>query len=335
MKSLNGILLLVLFLAHSAFAFLMFDEFNSNVIIPFILLVGLGTWIGGRTVGLMLTLISIISSCIIFQFNADRYTYYIDRVTGLLIMMICIETLNRLKSNINGIRELNMTLEHMVNNREKELSRLSNELLQKAERRRSETGQQLHDGIGQQLTGIKLLCASLEQQLSNEPHSHTALAAALTNRVTLVHENIRHIARALFPIRMAQVGLVPALNEMISCLSDQYNKQICLSKADEIHDVLEPFALQLYRICQESCTFLLKHGKANIIRISLNSRPCHLIMNIEHDGSLEVLTHQNGFELIQYRIQNIRGEFTHTSSPSSGCPVLRFKIPKSIQGLPS
>lgn len=312
----------------------MFEQFNSNVIIPYVLLVGLGTWIYGRTTGHLLILVSLLAACTIFQLYADHYTYYIDRSTGLLIMLISVEVVSQLKSNMNGIRELHMTLEHMVQTREEELSRLSDELLLQAERKRSATGQQLHDGIGQQLTGIKLLSASLEYQLANESHTHTALAAALTNRATLIHENIRHIARALFPIRMVHAGVVPALNEMISCLEAQYNAPVSLREGTEIDGISEPFALQLYRICQESCTVLLKHGKVSFIRISLNSKPSHLIMSIEHDGSIDFQGTPSGFDLIHYRIKNIRGELIHTSSPSSGHPVLRFKIPKFIQGLP-
>ncbi|WP_372797860.1 sensor histidine kinase [Pontiella sp.] len=333
MKTRAVFLLLLLYAVSTVFAFVMFDELNVNVFFPLIILVGLGTWMLGRTAGFLLILLSVFPFYMAYQVYADQYTYYTNRLTGALLMMLSVTLVDRLKENLSGIRALHGELEQMVADRDAELSLLSDELLAAAEKNRTHTGQRLHDGIGQQLTGIRLLCSSLQLQLESEQSEAGSLARALTKRSTLVHNRIRRIARSLFPVRMAQVGLVPALNEMAACLRELHRKPISIRQLADFPNISEPQALHLYRICQESCTCLIQQGRAENIRLTLNKTHSHYLVGIEHDGILTEDDALNMFQLIQYRIKKIQGEIRFSTASGSGRPLLYFRIPKFPTGV--
>lgn len=334
MRLLPGLLLAALYAAQTTAACLLFEHFNSNIIIPYIVIVGLGTWFFGRPAGLLLIIFSYIPAFVLFQLYADEYAYPNDRLTGTLIMLTAVAIVDRLRSNTEGIRELQQQLEAMVTDREQELFWLTDELLNYSEKRRTETGQRLHDGIGQQLTGIQLLCSSLDENLTGPDTEESSAAAALAAKAARVHHQVRRIARALFPVRIAHVGLRAALDEMIACLADLHSKSITLTELRGCSNLPEALSLQLYRICQESCTYLLEQAKAETIRITLNTCGTAFILRIEHDGEPTEPGGLSIFNLIRYRIRNVQGEIRFTASPRTGLPVYSFCIPIPAGRLP-
>ncbi len=333
MKPYAALLLTALYVLQTAAVFLLFDHMNSNVIIPYIPIIGLGTWIYGRRIGLLLIILSHIPSYLCFQLHADTYAYPIDRLAGTLIMLSAVVVIDRLRRQAAQIKALHQNLEDRVSIRGRELSWLTDELLQYSEKRRSEMGQRLHDGIGQQLTGIQLLCASLEEHLSAADAEESVFAKVLSKRAGLIHHQVRRIARSLFPVRIVHVGLRAALDEMTACLSELYAKSITVTELRELQHLPEALSLQIYRIFQESCTYLLELGQADALYLTLDTTRALYILGIEHDGKLSAPPENTLFRLIQYRLKKTEGEVRFTVSPRTGNPVFYFQIPKPADGL--
>ena len=151
-----------------------------------------------------------------------------------------------------------------------ESKRLENAILDISAREQRRIGQDLHDGLGQHLTGIAFMSKVLEQKLADQalPESHAA-----TKIVTLVNEAIhktRELSRGLLPVVADALGLMSALEHYASEVEDLFGVE-CRFECDRpvlIHD--DAVANHLYRIAQESVNNAIKHGHANHIRIDLS-----------------------------------------------------------------
>ncbi|MDF7798344.1 histidine kinase [Pontiellaceae bacterium B1224] len=328
MKRITSILYLLFSILYPLFCFEMFHAWNSNVLIPAIPFLAVSAWLIGSTGGLLLVFYI---ECIAFslnQFFADEYIYFSDRITGILIALLVVYLFSRLRINYDALRKTTQQLDERVAERDSELSLLTAQLLNNAEIRRVNRGQELHDGIGQQLTGIQLLCASLATQLEQEGSSATSAATSLMDSTCRAHNHIRQIARTLFPVRIAQVGLVSALTELAGCISEMRLTHIQVNDFSGMTDIPETIALQLYRICQESINYLTTHADADRIDISLNASEKHFVLEIEHTGCSPAMTDKDSqLGLIQYRLKQLDGTLKESSS-TQGISTIHFNVPK-------
>lgn len=330
MNRIVSSLYLLLCGAYPLLCFQMFEEWNSNVLIPSIPLLAIGAWLFGSTIGLFLFLYIASISFALSQFFADSYTYYVDRAMGIPISLLVVYIFSRLRMNYDGLRETTQRLDERVAERDSELSMLTEQLLNSSEIRRVNRGQELHDGIGQQLTGIQLLNASLATQLEQEENSEKAVATKLMMETCRAHDHIRQIARALFPVKIAQVGLVSALTELAACISEIRLTKILVKELSDVSDIPEPTALQLYRICQESIDYLTTHADADRLEVSLSMTKNHFTLGIAHNGSsLKKAEEDSLAGLIQYRLKQIKGTQTE-SLTTRGANIIYYNIPKIL-----
>jgi glucose-6-phosphate-specific signal transduction histidine kinase len=329
MNNAKAILYSLLCGAYFAFCFYMFPKLNSNVVIPSIPLLAIGAWLFGTTRGLILTFLF---GCIYFVLNqvygAD-YLYFTDRITGLMLSITMVYLFGYLRISSKGIRSLNRELDNRVHEREAELEALTKQLISTAETRRMAQGQELHDGMGQQLTGIQLLSSSLAQQLKTENHHLYASISSFSNTCSKVHNHIRKIARTLFPIRIAQVGLAAALDELAGCLTEIRPARIIFNDLSMPFVLPEKECLQLYRICQESCIHLIDSCKADLLEISTSPSRNSYSVRIIHNGLAPWNNHTSALTgLIQYRLKQAGGTQT-ISITIDNRKSITFNIPKS------
>ena len=323
-----SILYFLICIAYPLFCFAMFHSWNSSVLIPSIPLLAIGAWLFGSTSGLFIFFYIECISFALNQYFADTYTYFADRTTGLLIALLVIYLFSRLRMNYEGIQRTTQQLDKRVSERDTELSTLTTQLLSSTEKQRVRRGQELHDSVGQQLTGIQLLCSSLLTHLEREGNKEVPTANTLMTETHRAHNHIRSIARALFPVRIAEVGLIASLIELADCINEIRNATVQVIELADISDMQESTALQLYRICQESINYLITHPNADQLNISLNTSENNYVLGIAHNGSsLAKTVKVSQFGLIQYRLKQIEGT-QKESSTVKGLYVIYFEIPK-------
>lgn len=328
MKRLISILYLLLCILYPLLCFEMFEDWNSNVLILSIPLLAIGAWLFGSTRGLFIIIYVESISFAISQFYADEYAYFSDRATGMLIALLVVYLFSRLRINFDGTREISQQLDARVTQRDFELSTLTEQLLRSSENRRVNRGQELHDGIGQQLTGVQLLCSSLTTQLKNEASHEASTANALMEATHRAHNHIRQISRALFPVRIAQVGLVSALIELAACINEIRMLNIQVKELSDVSGIPESIALQLYRICQECINYLINHANADQLDVTVNTSAHHFVLGVAHNGSPQAMTQKDSlFGLIQYRLKQINGTQAE-SKTLQGLSIIYFKVPK-------
>jgi PAS domain S-box-containing protein len=151
-----------------------------------------------------------------------------------------------------------------------ERKRLEQEILDVSGRERQSIGRDLHDGLGQELTGVALMLRGLGRRVRERCPDAMESIDEIVTLVNQSIENARSLARGLLPVRTETGGLVSALGELASRGRDLYGMDVNFRA--EVWPALhldETDASHLYRIAQEALTNSARHGHATQVDIFL------------------------------------------------------------------
>lgn len=231
-------------------------------------------------------------------------------------------------------------LEELVQARTKELTQanqqlleeiarrkgLEEELLNIVERERQRIGRELHDSIGQQLTGIAFMMEVLGERLSGaSPAQDTAYAEKIEQSVVRAIEQTRILARGLNPIAPEEGGLAVALRELASSTQELFGISCTFRCESEATPVRASVVVNLYRIAQEAITNAVRHGKAKNIRIELGRKNGRLRLRVVNDGlglpGQRVRNEGMGLRIMQHRAEIIGGSLNIRGRARGGAVV--------------
>jgi signal transduction histidine kinase len=165
-----------------------------------------------------------------------------------------------------------------------ERRRLDQEIVQVADRERRRLGQDLHDRLGQHLTGTALAAQVLREKLAARSAPEVGEAEKLVRYVDEGIDLTRNLARGFFSPELDADGLMVALQHLAENVSERFQIN-CVLDGDEsirIHD--RTIANQLYRIAQEAVTNSVKHAAPKQIDIRLTRDGSELCLTIIDDG---------------------------------------------------
>jgi signal transduction histidine kinase len=219
-----------------------------------------------------------------------------------------------------------MALRRRTRDAEKANQDLERRVLEIGEAERQRIGHDLHDGLGQVLTGISLLSESMAQHIQNGRMPEVAQAETITRLVSEAIGNTRDLARNLAPLTLERDGLLAAMEE----LSENAPQLLGISCKWQ-HTGTEPKvdhnrALHLYRITQEAVNNSVKHGHAQNVIVSLDVADHSLRLQVIDDGSgLSPKTVANpglGLRIMRYRARMIDALLTvERAGPAGGTIV--------------
>jgi PAS domain S-box-containing protein len=162
---------------------------------------------------------------------------------------------------------------------------LEQEVLTVSGRERQSIGRDLHDGLGQELTGVALMLRGLAtrvRQHSVELGDSVVEIAGVVNRSI---ESTRSLSRGLLPVCADSGGLVIALQELASRSRDLYGLEVNLrTKVAPNLQFDEVGATHLYRIAQEALNNAARHGHAALVDILLVATSSTFSLSISDDG---------------------------------------------------
>ncbi|WP_372806273.1 sensor histidine kinase [Pontiella sp.] len=318
---------------YAVAAFVLFPRFNSNVLFGSVVLLAAGSWLYGRTIGLLLLLPTLTHQFLIYQHFANSYVYYTDRIAGTALLVTVVFIVGTQRNNLRAIQETTNWLDETVAKRNATLEKMTRRLIQRAEARRTAHGRDLHDSIGQQLTGIQLYATSLSEQLNADHNPGAAPAHSLTTRARTVHNNIRQTARLLFPVQLETIGLHSALDELEACIQTLRNTRISIKIEGDLASLPPNKALQIYRICQETALLITQECVPQTIDMALKHDSDRIDIQVAHDGpplagaigdSLEA-------QLIKYRLNMLAGHIDGLPS-QHWRSAFHFGIPLETEG---
>lgn len=290
----------------------LFPVWNTSVVILSIPLIGLGGWLFGSAGGLIVVLLSLIYHSLLYNvIYIDIVDYYQGKLSGSLICIFAAMLTGHLKQTFEKLKQLHEKLDQTVCDRNNELDLLAEQLMKNAEHQRNTLGQNLHDGIGQYVTGLLLYTSSLEYRLRDDENALRKLALALATKSQDTNNLIRKFSRTLFPVKLAETGLGPALDELASSFQDIYKLRLDLH-IDDLNQVPEEISLQLYRICQEVIAYAFTHEHTSHVMIQLKTRPHDYFLLIEYNSLSPQPTLKTRVEgkLLDYRARLIQSTLT-------------------------
>jgi PAS domain S-box-containing protein len=169
---------------------------------------------------------------------------------------------------------------------ETELRRLSSELMKAHEEESKRIGQELHDGLAQSLSAIKIRVESALVQVGRENYSE--VSRSLETIVPMTQnavEEVRRISRNLWPHVLDDLGIVAAISWLCKEFETTYSK-IGIEKQIQIRedDVAGDLKIIIFRVLQEALNNVVKHSRADKVKLLLH----------ETNGRLELCVQDNG-----------------------------------------
>jgi PAS domain S-box-containing protein len=200
-------------------------------------------------------------------------------------------------------------------------------LLDAVGREQRRFGTDLHDGLGQELTGLSLLIAALISTAHAAQSPHAADLERAYEVVQHAQQSCHTIARGLSPIGPTEGGLIGALRDLVSRLRGPSKPTVDITVSEVARLGLSPAATDhLYRIAQEALTNALKHANARSIKVTLDVEPKNVRLEICDDGQGLKVPGQNarglGLRTMQYRASVMGARFEIAPFRPSGTRVI-------------
>lgn len=164
-----------------------------------------------------------------------------------------------------------------------ERNALQRQLLTIASEENRHIGQDLHDSVGQTLTGLAFLAGSLSETLHRTSPNDVPAAMRIAEGLGEVLEQIRKLSKGLVPVEVEADGLMTALASLAEATHHDTGLVCYFESSDPVEIEDNDTATQLYRIAQEAVTNAFKAG-AKHVRISLTSDSELITMSIKDDG---------------------------------------------------
>jgi signal transduction histidine kinase len=209
-----------------------------------------------------------------------------------------------------------------------ERRRLETQLLHVSGREQRRIGQDLHDGLGQHLTGIELMSQVLEQSLARKKRPEAAQAAKIAQHVREAIRQTKSLARGLSPVDLEHNGLMSALQELCASTAEFSRIQCVFECPDPILVEDNTAATNLYRIAQEAVNNAVKHGRAKKIVVRLAGANGERVLSVANDGArmpTNVGTSGMGLQIMRHRAERMGGSLEIESPPDGGV-VVRCKF---------
>ena len=203
---------------------------------------------------------------------------------------------------------------------------LERRLLTVSDDEQQRIGADLHDGLGQQLTGLACLAVALRDRLKRAWPAEAEQAGMIASLANEAVAQSRALARGLCPVQLENAGLVVALEELAGQARTLHGVECRFEVKGPPPKCDHLTALHLYRITQEAIHNAVRHGKARHIRLALISRrDQHRLCITDDGGGFETSAHGRapggGLRLMSYRAALIGGVFSVDSRPGAGTRI--------------
>ncbi|MFY9153806.1 MAG: sensor histidine kinase [Prolixibacteraceae bacterium] len=198
-----------------------------------------------------------------------------------------------------------------------------NAIFQAQEEERRRIAKELHDGVGQTISAIKMNFQSLVRNSENSVDSTEY--QKIEKMIDHVGSEVRSISHQMIPKELEQFGLVPAVEGMLSLNLDKSTLKYEFEHSGFNDRIGNHIELVLFRVLQELVSNVLKHSKATFLNVQLVKVKTHVILNVTDNGvGFNVGSHEKsgiGLLNIASRIDGINGHLHYESAPGSGTTV--------------
>jgi signal transduction histidine kinase len=253
-------------------------------------------------------------------------------LAGLLLLMAGrarrVEALVRRRTA--ELAEANLKLEAALEDRRE----LEDEVLKIGGHEKARIGRDLHDSLGQKLTGAMYLFGAYRQRAGTAETGAEADAAQIAATLKEAVSQVRRIARGLAPVALTEDGLPDALRQLAEESGALFHKDIEFYSEREGRPRDTSTAEHLYLIAQEAMNNAVKHGGGTRIVISLDYDERGGVLSVEDNGRGFPLDRKpdreggSGLRIMRHRTEVFGGELAVAPGPLGGVRV-SCRFPKA------
>jgi PAS domain S-box-containing protein len=236
---------------------------------------------------------------------------------------------------IGGKRQVTAVLRDVTERRRNEenlremnaqLRKLSESLQTVREEERSRISRELHDELGQQLTGLKLEFSWLGNRMLEgrevTREEIQAMRLLLDNSLAAV----RRISTELRPLILDDLGFAEAVTWQVEDFGKRTGIEAALDLSYAPHIADDIVASGLFRIVQESLTNVTRHAQASKVGVCIVGDTCNLVLTIQDNGKgiSDARRRSDGIGLVSMRERAIAlgASFEIKSAPGDGCTII-------------
>ncbi|HFA49016.1 MAG TPA: hypothetical protein ENJ95_08365 [Bacteroidetes bacterium] len=200
--------------------------------------------------------------------------------------------------------------------------RLLQATVESVEAERKRISKDLHDGIGQQLSGLKMAWQQLSEKWRSESPAQAEKLDGLTNILNDAATEVRNISHQMMPASLRQLGLTAALQDMLQKSFSHTSVKYEFEQMGADGRFAENIEIGLYRIAQELINNIIKHSNAQSVSVELFKTKTHLVLTVEDDGKgfdMENMEDAgNGLHNISSRAKSVKGKIQFEQRSGSG-----------------
>ena len=165
-----------------------------------------------------------------------------------------------------------------------ELRQLSETMNEVREAERTRIARELHDELAQWLTALKMDVSWVASRLPGEQRQLLDRTEKMKQLVDATVTSVRRIAADLRPVMLDDLGLVPALENLLHDLSQRTGIVVSLEADSDRLDFGEPLATSVYRMVQEALTNVARHAGATEVRVTMGYEGENLAVRVRDNG---------------------------------------------------
>lgn len=222
---------------------------------------------------------------------------------------------------------------------------LEKEILSVGDEERRKIGRELHDGLGQMLTGIRMLSEALAKRLKANALPGADEVQEITDMIREADEYARTLSRGMVVVDVEKNGLSVALENLAKRVSHLTGVKVDFMDTGRTEVEHHNMALHLYRIAQEGVNNAIRHGHASDVQIRLSSNPEHTSLIVEDNGDgfdgkpqnvLESSSSDGpckqgvGMHIMKHRA-HVMGGILEIDRTENGVTRLRCVVPNDLQ----
>lgn len=215
-------------------------------------------------------------------------------------------------------------LEVLIEDRTRELSRLTTHLQSVSEQEKADLARDLHDELGGLLTAANMDLAWLRGRSVTMDDEAREKLAELVRTVTEAMELKRRVVENLRPALLDHFGLPTALEAYFDETCKRAGLACRTSIPEESEPIPQALAIALFRVGQESLTNIIRHAKAGNVELIFEVGPAEYRLQISDDGEGMDPDHagsSHGLSGMRHRIASLDGTFDIQSAPASGTRI--------------
>ncbi len=214
---------------------------------------------------------------------------------------------------------------------------LAHHVQERLDAERRAIARELHDELGQSVTGMRSMAHSIAQRLGPTPEPETLRAAQLIEaECAHLYDAMHALIPRIAPLLLDSLGLADALQELAERTRAAHPQVSVSVRADLGQAALGPdAALTLYRAAQEGVTNALRHGAATVLQIAVERRGDAVELSVRDNGAglnpnaQDDSRNHYGLRWLRERAESLHGSLHVHNNNDSGGVLLRVAVPAS------